>query len=783
MVRTSAQLAAEPRSHSHSQAVMESKEPPPLAIEDAGPSAQSMLEESRALEAKLHGDQPGDEVAPIGTSYLVGTAMVLAFIKIKDIQSTEETQRRVAAADGLLDGSLTPSGLSFRDLYMAFQVLLYENMTRQGWLDRSLVWNAYFLQSSSGSWSRSSDVATLLRCQLPPEGIEEPGHREFDEEVISKSMPQTLARILRAHNTPKNSTWLSLGDITVQRTDNHIDPEEFWTTLLVMARLEIAEEMFALPPTQTNPFQTTLIDTATKWLDAKTKQNIHLKLAMRELHASAREVVGQWQDLFHRGLQVLQQELQPKGWRSVWMNLKKAARKFVQRTLKNHKVVRLVQTRCTENCSRSERVLVLATFWLGLLGFTITFYLNRGRECCADFREGLGCDRDLDSKCMGSNPTCAQLEEFYTAPDCSVFPDPDNFGDTILLSMCAVIPMTILHTVLVIMFSCMRTSTVPQAWIRRPSTVEELAAMLKAAAAYIALHSAVLLKKLPYLRRPAAPATQEDAPPASLLAGIAGDSIWLRSSAASPNMAATADYLAKILLYPIQESVFFLVDTIAHSVYFFSAHRATLLRNRRDQVAGKVASPPNGEKAGFLQRVLETRVWLLASEEDIAEVFDKQALAEKHELLSEMRVSMCDYIGHLGVITIWFCFAYNVFLYGLDAYDHLGDEVEKQILITWAFLVLIDMFLWEWAPYLLFRLGRQLAFQVILKLQLSSLLSSFAEGEVCRWFEEFEDQESVDAMMEWKVVEERRIEAMSRFDDGFIQEYITPVQLHKDIEE
>ena len=97
----------------------------------------------------------------------VGTAMVYAFLDVKNVVSHVEMGSRIYDAAQL--PWLMPTGITFPLLVAEFKAMLSGNLTGGGWMKRSNLWNIVALQNQEGAWGASDSLAGALKATDAPE--------------------------------------------------------------------------------------------------------------------------------------------------------------------------------------------------------------------------------------------------------------------------------------------------------------------------------------------------------------------------------------------------------------------------------------------------------------------------------------------------------------------------------------------------------------------------------------------------------------------------------------
>ncbi|KAK3279684.1 hypothetical protein CYMTET_12443 [Cymbomonas tetramitiformis] len=264
------------------------------------PVAESLIE--GIFSAPL--PQPRDDAAPFAAEHVNGTAMarpptsllgshlVLAFLCVHRVIPTQLLYQKVAEADALLAGTTGIRGRDFRSMYSLFKVMFDDSLVTAGWYQRSFVWKAMFTQSVDGSWSDYNTYARTFSHILLSD----------DEHSETYSHPYSFFWDAVAATMPVMLRTLTVSAVAVADGSAPIDKLAVWTTLLIIARLDDLDFMWA-EPTADGMGIHTVVDRAVTYLRHVAQRDVRFAAIMPDLEEKAKEQVGVWKATFsqHRG--------------------------------------------------------------------------------------------------------------------------------------------------------------------------------------------------------------------------------------------------------------------------------------------------------------------------------------------------------------------------------------------------------------------------------------------------------------------------------------------------
>lgn len=149
-------------------------------------------------------------------SRAVGTAMVYAYLDVKNIVGHVEMASRVYDAAQL--PWMMPMGLTFPLLVAEFKAMMSGNLTSEGWMKRSNLWNIVALQNENGSWSATDSLAGALKATSPPQlspplpGTETPVVKSYynADEILLRCPPELAACSSKLGWTVVDDMWCTI---------------------------------------------------------------------------------------------------------------------------------------------------------------------------------------------------------------------------------------------------------------------------------------------------------------------------------------------------------------------------------------------------------------------------------------------------------------------------------------------------------------------------------------------------------------------------------------------
>ncbi|KAK3283135.1 hypothetical protein CYMTET_9156 [Cymbomonas tetramitiformis] len=405
---------------------------------------------------------------------MLGTAIVQAFLGIHAILAEKDLQDQMALAEEL--PWQMPSNRPFSWYVSVFKVLV-KDLGRNGWYQRSLLWNAVFLQRVDGSFELSGHLATMLKAGDPLEDLEDNPVSPHDVEVLRQSMPPVLLRVYREAGI-----------------ENIAAPPETWATILVLNWLSSLPYSWTENPDDPPSKQVTLRGRSQMFLQDQCGRVPGLEPLLPDLHRIALDLTDDWKAAFDRHVEELYEQKGKLKLKSAAKDLKEMtpseiwqracqqcrrswnwSKRQMRWLAKAHPLTAIYLVKATEPFSRSERILIQTNTFLLMLTFTVWFYFSKAENCCMDRRTFLGCPDALDVRapCMGLT-YCAALHDMGMdgmLPEesefqdfvCMAFPQSTYAGRiyVILIIIGILTPVTMIVSQLFIMAS---NSAIPAHW-------------------------------------------------------------------------------------------------------------------------------------------------------------------------------------------------------------------------------------------------------------------------------------------------------------------------------
>ncbi|KAK3285987.1 hypothetical protein CYMTET_6446 [Cymbomonas tetramitiformis] len=431
--------------------------------------------EVKGLQASLKPTEAGKHTrlqslhnmsANFGADYINGTALVLAFLCVRSLIPSHRLLRLLSDSEMLFADCRGINDYSFRELYSMFTVMADESLVQTGWYQRGIVWKAMFTQNDTGSWDNWDFSSTLASCLLADDQQNSPtfdNTNEFSWEVVKSSVPVELEPLAARVNTL-----------------------EVWVTLLMVARLDEMNEMWAEPAGKGKGAQiVTLVDNAVFWLEAQARSDLRLAALMEDLETQAQHQAKLWRNQFLsvcKDKQRRQRDLRTEvSWRKRARGALRAAMRFFFTICRGHRTLQLFTVPPTHPLTRSMRIMLLLVLYYGSLTCCIWFFEQRGYNCCRRFRDALGCDSDPSAPCHGAEASCTQLHDMYqdesAAFQCTSFPDVHNTFHLFLLLFIPTVICKPLTKVLQMLFMMNSKVHVQVKW-RRHSLLARVKAMV-----------------------------------------------------------------------------------------------------------------------------------------------------------------------------------------------------------------------------------------------------------------------------------------------------------------
>ena len=380
----------------------------------------------------------------------VGTAMVYAYLDVKNVVSHVEMGSRIYDAAQL--PWVMPTGVTFPLLVAEFKAMCSGNITGDGWMKRSMLWNILALQNPDGSWNVSDSLAAALRAAGEPE-LAAP---------IPKLSPQPIVKSFYAaeelvrHCPPALRACVD--------TLGHGVVDKIWVTLLAMEGCSQAGLVWVLNPWDDVFAEFDILQCGWTYVELRVKGDPQVAAAVLEAERAAKTCITEWREGFVAAATALRAAraaeearakklaqakekgfiakaclalwwalTSPVGFVTFWV---KYLIGFVKWGLRlyfaAHIFLRAFLANPTDAFSGAERVVMQTTCYLAALIITVWFYYNKATQCCVMLREDIGCSSDVLEACdvvpagAGCAAFMAQKQLKPAGWSCGAFPDKKN---------------------------------------------------------------------------------------------------------------------------------------------------------------------------------------------------------------------------------------------------------------------------------------------------------------------------------------------------------------------
>ena len=380
----------------------------------------------------------------------VGTAMVYAYLDVKNVVSHVEMGSRIYDAAQL--PWVMPTGVTFPLLVAEFKAMCSGNITGDGWMKRSMLWNILALQNPDGSWNVSDSLAAALRAAGEPE-LAAP---------IPKLSPRPIVKSFYAaeelvrHCPPALRACVD--------TLGHGVVDKIWVTLLAMEGCSQAGLVWVLNPWDDVFAEFDILQCGWTYVELRVKGDPQVAAAVLEAERAAKTCITEWREGFVAAATALRAAraaeearakklarakekgfiakaclalwwalTSPVGFVTFWV---KYLIGFVKWGLRlyfaAHIFLRAFLANPTDAFSGAERVVMQTTCYLAALIITVWFYYNKATQCCVMLREDIGCSSDVLEACdvvpagAGCAAFMAQKQLKPAGWSCGAFPDKKN---------------------------------------------------------------------------------------------------------------------------------------------------------------------------------------------------------------------------------------------------------------------------------------------------------------------------------------------------------------------
>ncbi|KAK3232871.1 hypothetical protein CYMTET_56796 [Cymbomonas tetramitiformis] len=402
--------------------------------------------------------------------------------------------------------------------YVSVFKQLASTIDDEGWLGRAALYKLAMLQSTDGSFSLSSDLATVLCAGEPILRPNITALAPYSVKMLTQSLPKWLLK-------KREKLW----------TDHGLDAERLWASLLVQEYLRLYSP---------GRWETAPGASSTRSCSVGILVDVYLMYAFIQhrdalgeeqetIKADAKAQVIAWQTrkaknqgICYRRANDEQSRKAMKRWTIVRRSILKGVNPILlaggadkngdvevvvvahsmllpptprQRAapardeappapramlgilsflVRQHPLVQIFIGHHGVRFDRSTRVLLLANAFILMLVLCLCFYYMHNSVCCHEFHDHLGCpESSQDSTCMGIE-ICADLAEARTSqllPDelhadnwsCSVSPDTSDSG-RVGIAAIIVAAVVLVQAVLARLFIHAQAAHVPAHW-RAPS--------------------------------------------------------------------------------------------------------------------------------------------------------------------------------------------------------------------------------------------------------------------------------------------------------------------------
>ncbi|KAK3233595.1 hypothetical protein CYMTET_56119 [Cymbomonas tetramitiformis] len=576
---------------------------------------------------------------------MLGTALVQAFLGIKAIISKADLAEQARLAN--MAPWQMPNNRPFTWYVSTFKVLI-GSIARDGWYQRSWLWNCVFLQRVNGSFEMSGFLATMLKAGEPIEPLSQNPISPHDVAVLEASVPALLQDVLDAKGAEGNA-----------QLQTRV--REVWATLLVMQFLEHLPFAWTENPNEPPEAHITLRGRSAMFLqhfcDTEFPQ---LHDALPELEQEASRLNEIWQHDHQLRVIQLYEDIGPKAEkkkllfgdmtyeekcrklqqvrRSYWLK----AKRTVKWLTKAHPLGAIFLITAVEPFSRSERILIQANTFILMLMFTVWFYYSKAVNCCKDFREFVSCPDswDVNAPCLGFL-YCAELKD--AAPGmmlpeealpadffCTAFPQSTFVGRfwVILIIVGILTPATM---TLSQMFIMAQNVTIPEHWgvyvTRKAEKCFGAVPMAVMQTAFVTLYA-----------------------------------LFFNFQKFNKALAVTFVAIIGLLLKPrhIRRAIAFMVQSYKISMRWMSVFVALVVQ----MVTG---TKQQKEKSEY------------------------EELLEKVHLVSPVEEHL-QQLAYFIILVSWFTCAWVLFTFSMLIREMMGDEAEAELVASWATVLAVEMF-------------------------------------------------------------------------------------------
>ncbi|KAK3241784.1 hypothetical protein CYMTET_48486 [Cymbomonas tetramitiformis] len=367
---------------------------------------------------------------------MLGTAIVVAYLEATRIVKPKQLALQVKA----LKSDPEFPGQSFDWHLNACRIMLSAAHQTAGWFHRSIMWRLLFLQQRDGSFRATAALATLLAAGDVTSILNGNPTDQLDTHELIASTPSALQELCASADSAHT----------------------LWVTMCVVERCRTLPFTWVVNPQSPSQDRVTIACLAQKYVDRCFAQLQVVEGEREELDVEAAVAVQLWTDgrvELVRGLKaaVTARESQFPGSSDPFivssrfdegpklsyserrLELIATLKRGGMSVMRTHPLLKIFVVQHTDPYTRSQRILVLSTGILLMLGVCLGLYYSKAVACCEQFRLAVGCDARPLGACRG-HATCHTLmqsdpfqcdDDFACAPNehhlpegfaCAVFP-------------------------------------------------------------------------------------------------------------------------------------------------------------------------------------------------------------------------------------------------------------------------------------------------------------------------------------------------------------------------
>ncbi|KAK3272664.1 hypothetical protein CYMTET_19055 [Cymbomonas tetramitiformis] len=412
---------------------------------------------------------------------MLGTALVLAYIGVSRVVSPIQVETQITRA-AQVKWEL-PTERPFVWYVDLFKVMLVSNRKMHGWYNRSVLWNLVLLQKSDGSYELTPALATALGAgDISPESLRLEASPDVDIFKLKESMPSLLMQALQG----------------VKLRDTRL---KVWATVCALECYKELPFGWVLNPGDIPSKQLTLGQLTEGYLLKQCEEFPQLAELLPGIRERAKQHVAFWKDHKLEAIKALRQEsIDNQAASEAELSIMEQRMLRVKQNwdlllgaMNKHPWACIYSVPSSAAFTRSQRILVEANKLLVMLFISMLLMYNRGNNCCASYKEWLGCEgATAATECHGKT-TCSELyqvrddrsfdAEVYERAsetgqhpenfECRDFPDPNIITHKFYSILISVTIMTTISMLLVVMFSIGGNKPVPTHWTKKTKKKEK----------------------------------------------------------------------------------------------------------------------------------------------------------------------------------------------------------------------------------------------------------------------------------------------------------------------